>query len=167
MTEEIWKPVLGYEGRYEVSDQGRVRNAKGREVKPNRMTHGYTCVHLYNGKGKTARRVFTIHKLVALTFLANPNDLREVNHKNFCRADNKVENLEWVSRVGNVRHAIEGGRQVKKTKKVRGIHLRTGVIARFDSLIDAERALRGAQTGAISAALKHNRPAYGYVWWLA
>jgi hypothetical protein len=166
MTEEIWKPVLGYEGRYEVSDQGRVRNAQGRMLKPNRMVHNYTCVHLYKG-GKSSRNVSTIHRLVASAFLENPLGLREVNHKNFDRADNRAVNLEWVSRKENVRHAVKNGRRPITTKRVKGIHLKTGVIVSFQSMVYAEIHIVGKQTGGISHALRENRPAYGYVWWLA
>jgi len=163
MTQEIWKDIPGYEGLYQVSDHGRVRNGKGRVLRPNRMTHGYYCVHLYNG-GKRGRRVFTVHRLVAQAFVVNPENMAEVNHKNFDRADNRVNNLEWVSRSGNVSHAIAGGRRSKVSKMVMGVHIGTGRVVKFAGQIEAERAIRGRQTGGISHAMRHNRPAYGYVW---
>jgi len=163
---EIWKVVPGYEGRYEVSDQGRVRNALGRVLKPNRMSHGYVCVHLYAG-GKRSRAVKTIHQLVAQTFIPNPSSCREVNHKNFIRTDNRVDNLEWVTRKENVAHAVAAGRRSKPEKRVRGINLRTKQMVVYESQIAAEFALRGKQTGGISGAMKRGRPAYGYVWWFA
>jgi hypothetical protein len=162
---ETWKPIPGYEGQYEVSDQGRVRSAAtGKMLAPNRMTHGYFCVHLYNG-GKQTRKVKTIHQLVATVFIPNPNERREVNHKNFDRTDNTVGNLEWVSRKENVHHALAAGRRVKPEKRVRGVHLKTKEIVTFESQIAAERFLRGKQTGGISGAMKRSKPAYGYVWW--
>jgi len=164
--QEVWKAVPGYEGRYEVSDQGRVRNARGRVLKPNKMNHGYVCVHLYAG-GKQTREVKTVHQLVARVFISNSHGCREVNHKNFNRADNRKENLEWVTRKDNVAHAIAAGRRVKPEKRVRGINLRTKQIVTYESQIAAERDLRGKQTGGISGAMKRARPAYGYVWWFA
>ena len=164
---ETWKMIPGYEGKYEVSDQGRVWSVGGdRELRPNRMTHGYTCVHLYSG-GKKSRVVKTIHRLVAHAFLPNPLGLSEVNHKNFSRSDNRVDNLEWVSRKENVAHALAGGRRVRPEKRVMGINLRTKTMVRFESQIAAEIALRGKQTGGISGAMKRGKPAYGYVWWFA
>lgn len=163
--QEVWKPIPGYEGRYEVSDHGRVWSCKARAVlKPNRMIHGYLCVHLYSG-GKRSRTVKTLHQLVAQGFIANPDNRREVNHKNFNREDNRVENLEWVSRKENVAHALAAGRRVHPEKRVRGINLRSKEIVTFESQIAAEKALRGKQTGGISGAMKRGRPAYGYVWW--
>lgn len=162
---ETWKPVLGYEGRYEVSDQGQVKSIlAGKVLAPNKMNHGYTCVHLYTN-GRSTRQVKTIHQLVAAAFLPNPEQYREVNHKNFIRHDNRVENLEWVSRKQNVRHALAAGRRVKPEKRVKGIHLATGRIVGFESQVAAEEELRGTRTGAISHAMKNNRPAYGFVWW--
>jgi predicted GIY-YIG superfamily endonuclease len=130
------------------------------------MNHGYVCVHLYSG-GKKTRVVKTIHQLVAQVFIPNPQGHREVNHKNFLRRDNRVDNLEWVSRKENVAHAIAAGRRVKPEKRVMGINLRTKGTVRFESQIAAEIALRGKQTGGISGAMKRGKPAYGYVWWFA
>jgi hypothetical protein len=164
---ERWKPIPGYEGRYEVSSWGRVLSKRTNKfLKPNVMNHGYACVHLYSG-GKQTRVVKTIHQLVAIAFIPNPHDYREVNHKNFLRRDNRVENLEWVSRKENVQHALAAGRRVRPEKKVKGISLASGLIYTFNSLIEAEISMRGKQTGGISHALAKNRPAYGCVWWLA
>lgn len=165
IMQEVWKAIPGYEGRYEVSDLGRVLSKRTNLfLKPNIMNHGYVCVHLYLG-GKQTRVVKTIHQLVALAFIPNPYNCREVNHKNFLRRDNRVENLEWVTRSENVRHAVAAGRRVRPEKRTRGINLRTKEIVTFESQIAAEIALRGKQTGGISGAMKRGRPAYGYVWW--
>jgi hypothetical protein len=162
---EIWKDILDYEGKYQVSNFGNVKSLfLGKNLAPNKMNHGYTCVHLYKN-GKKTRKVKTIHQLVAIAFIPNPNQLREVNHKNFIKHDNHLDNLEWVNRRQNVIHAIAAGRRVKPEKKIKGIHIATGKIVSFESLIAAEEMLRGSQTGGISHAMKENRPAYGYVWW--
>jgi hypothetical protein len=167
VMQEIWKPILGYEGRYEVSNLGRVLSVRADSfLKPNTMNHGYVCVHLYSG-GKQTRVVKTIHQLVAKAFIDNPYGCREVNHKNFLRSDNRVENLEWVTRRENVRHAIDGGRRIYPEKKICGINLQSREIVTFESQIAAEIALRGKQTGGISGAMRRGRPAYGYVWWFA
>jgi hypothetical protein len=163
--EEIWKPVPGYEGQYEVSSIGRILSRRtNRFLKPNVMVHGYVCVHLYSG-GKQTRVVKTVHQLVAQAFIPNPQNYREVNHKNFLRRDNRVENLEWVTRKENVAHALAAGRRVKPEKRIMGFNLHTKTMVRFESQIAAEITLRGRQTGGISSAMKRGRPAYGYVWW--
>jgi hypothetical protein len=165
MNIEFWKDIPEYEGHYQVSSFGNVRSLNtGKNLSPNKMNHGYTCVHLYKN-GRKTRKVKTIHQLVATAFIPNPQELREVNHKNFIKHDNRLDNLEWVSRQQNVRHALDAGRRVMPEKKVKGIHLGTGKIVAFESQIAAEEALRGSRTGGISHAMKVNRPAYGYVWW--
>jgi hypothetical protein len=162
---EVWKAIPGYERRYEVSDQGRVKSfLTGRALSPNLMSHGYTCVHLYLG-GKATRKVRTIHQLVACSFLANPNNYREVNHKNFDRADNRMDNLEWIDRRGNVLHAIANGRRLKPEKRICGLRLRDDYRLTFDSQLAAEIYVVGKQTGGISHGMKNNRPAYGFIWW--
>lgn len=163
---EIWKAIPNYEDRYEISNFGRARSLKTNKfLSPNIMSHGYTCIHLYRG-GKSTRKVKTLHQLVAQLFIANIESCREVNHKDFDRANNHIDNLEWVTRKQNVHHALAAGRRVKPEKKVKGINLKTKIVIWYESQIAAEIALRGAQTGGISWALKNNRPVYGYVWWL-
>ena len=108
---EIWKDVVGYEGMYQVSDRGRARRISkgpgtypGRLLKPYTDAYGYLRVDLRcNGKRKNA----TVHRLVAEAFLGPaPSPKHEVNHKNGDRVDNRVENLEWVTRSENLTHAF-------------------------------------------------------------
>ena len=101
MTEEIWRPVVGYEGLYEVSNTGRVRSLdryvrrnyfkKGRILKLNDR-RGYLFVELcLNNKTKN----FSVHRLVAQAFIPNPDNLPQVNHIDEDKLNNRVENLEW------------------------------------------------------------------------
>jgi hypothetical protein len=89
----MFKQIEGYD--YEVSDQGEVRNMKtGRILKPILMKIGYYKVTL-------PKKQILVHRLVAMTFLENPNQYPEVDHKNNIRTDNRVENLQWVSSSQN------------------------------------------------------------------
>jgi len=99
VVEEEWRPIVGYEGLYEVSNLGRVKGLKcGKILKPSPNKNGYLCLHLYN-KG---RNRFRVHRLVLLTFLPI-DEIKEVNHKNHIKTDNRLCNLEWCSRSENVR----------------------------------------------------------------
>ena len=105
--EETWKPAVGFEGIYEVSDIGRVRriHAGGKRtyLKPGLDTKGYYFVLLVHGK---KRRHAAIHRLVAEAFIPNPEKKKQVNHINGNKADNTAGNLEWATAKENVAHAI-------------------------------------------------------------
>lgn len=104
MEKEIWKDVVGYEGLYEVSNFGKVKSAKRcgskGEILATSMSSGYYRVNLSNGKCKK----FLVHRLVAKSFLENPNGLPQINHKDLCKTNNILSNLEWCSRSENMRH---------------------------------------------------------------
>lgn len=103
--QEIFKEVKGYEGYYEVSNLGRVRSTsyKGtRILKPFKTKNGYLNVVFCI---KQVRIHKFLHRLVAEAFLANPQNLEQVNHKNGNKEDNSVENLEWCTQEYNNFHA--------------------------------------------------------------
>lgn len=120
--EEQWKPVVGYEGSYEVSNLGRVRSVsrvissiksgkpfhrkhQGKILAPRINRWGYQQIHL--GKETTTH---SIHKLVAQAFICiKPSPRHQVNHINGVKTDNRVANLEWVSCSENVQHAFGTG----------------------------------------------------------
>ena len=109
--EEIWKDIEGYEGIYQVSNLGRVRSLdrkvwnytkKGRILKSHSNGHGYQNVSLHN-KNKIEKHAY-IHILVAKAFIPNPENKKEVNHKDFNKENNCADNLEWVTREENKKH---------------------------------------------------------------
>jgi hypothetical protein len=159
---ENWKDVPCYEGYYQVSDQGRVRNSKGRVMSPNRLLHGYLTVHLYKG-GKHTRKVHCVHRLVLRAFTGVVG--HEANHLNNDRADNRLQNIEWCTRAQNVAHMVAQNRQARNVKAVKGIAVGSGIEVVFESQIAAEEALTGKRTGAISRCVREpRRVAYGYRW---
>ena len=120
MDEAIWKPIpiIGFESDYMVSNHGEIMSTKGRHrhlLKPKHNKHtGYVYVCLYN-KGKSITR--SIHRLVALAFLPNPNNLPEVDHIDEDKTNNNVSNLRWISTHDNNEHS--------KYKRYKPIELRT------------------------------------------
>lgn len=118
--QEIWKPIAGFSGLYEVSSLGNVRSndrevghrwggkaiKRGKLLKPRNDKDGYLFVTLCAGGISIGAKV---HRLVAEHFLP-PSDLNEVNHKDFNKANNAAENLEWSTRKANQVHARDGGR---------------------------------------------------------
>lgn len=102
VMQEVWQPVRGYEGRYEVSDTGQVKGTKGPR-KPVKTARGYVQVDLC--KHGTCRKFF-IHRLVATHFIPNPNQCPQVNHKDGNKTNNFVSNLEWCTAAQNAIHAV-------------------------------------------------------------
>lgn len=98
-----WKPVVGYENKYTVSDDGIVINRWGKELKGSIAHNGYRYVTLSNGGIKNHK----IHRLVANAFLPNHGNKPEVNHKDGNKLNNNVTNLEWSTRLENAHHAIK------------------------------------------------------------
>ena len=107
-----WRPVVGLEERYEVSNVGRIRrimrDGPPRLLKPVRHPAGYLHVNLSDG-GRRRRSHHLIHRLVATAFIGPCPENYECNHKNGDKTDNRVENLEWCSHKENMLHAVQTG----------------------------------------------------------
>lgn len=153
MMEENWRPVVGYEGKYEVSNAGVIRSVdmilgcknggkrfhKGR-VKPQRANNrGYLYVTLCSD-GKSVRKL--VHRLVAEAFVSNSLAKEQVNHIDGNQKNNNADNLEWVTDNENKAHSsIQNGGTQHPKRKVIAVNIETGDEYRFDGLRDAERYL--------------------------
>lgn len=118
--EEVWKPITGYEGLYEVSNYGRVKSLPKlrkarqgiRKVRERIMkltlnkTTGYLCVNFTIYNKTNAQRV---HNLVAFAFCSNPEKKSQVNHIDTNKLNNTAENLEWSTPLENTRHSLKTG----------------------------------------------------------
>lgn len=117
-TKEIWKSVKGFEAIYSVSSHGRLKSfkqlKKGRILSLINKTGWYLSYVLqYKNKRKSVK----IHRLVAEHFLPNPDNKLEVNHKDCNKQNNHVDNLEWVTRKENHKHAMKN-----KPSMIKGIN---------------------------------------------
>ena len=154
--DEVWRDVLGYDGRYQVSNKGNVRSVTrkdsvGRKIsgiilKPISLRDGYLYVSLCkNGKVKTK----SIHRLVLEAFVENPNNLPEVNHKDENKINNELSNLEWCDARYNNNY---GTRIERVSKKVRAVNVETGEVVTFNSTAEAGR--KGYAQSGVAAACK-------------
>ena len=110
---EEWRAIEGFEGKYEVSNTGKVRSlnykrtGEVKEKSTRKNNGGYVIVSLFlNGRQFDK----LVHRLVATAFIPNPNNLPQVNHIDCCKENNNSYNLEWCNESQNMRHAFANGR---------------------------------------------------------
>jgi hypothetical protein len=155
----IWKTIEGTNGEYQVSDTGLVKTTKtGRILRPAVSRHGYERVCLFK---MDQERRYRVHRLVAMAFIPNPENLPQVNHKDGNKRNNHVSNLEWVTNEENMHHAKEHGLRVgheqfcaSKRKRVIATNIETGECIIFDSILAAKKAIG---TNHIQAVIKGQR----------
>lgn len=115
---EEWKDIPNYEGKYQISNIGRLRSLKhrwGKRKQPKIMSltttaDGYKRGYLTKD-GKT--KGISVHRLVAMAFIGMPKKKKCINHKNGIKTDNRPSNLEWCTREENIQHSVEMGMHVR------------------------------------------------------
>ena len=110
MNGQEWRPIPGYEGLYEVSNDGQVRSLfRYKKVLKPHLRNGYHNFQLFKDK---VGKYIGAHRLVAMAFIPNPDGLPFVNHKDECRLNNRADNLEWCTPLYNFRYGTARQRAV-------------------------------------------------------
>lgn len=183
MENEVFKDVLGYEGLYQVSNYGRVKSLERRNIfycglrkeylerpvkdkflKIRNGVHGYqvTCLT----KNGICKNKF-IHRLVAESFIPNPENKPQVNHKDGNKKNNCVDNLEWCTAKENSRHAIKTGLKKKyNNKRVEQYSLDGKYIKTWNSITEfyKENNLNLKSSGITVSCKSKIKSAFGYLW---
>lgn len=174
---EEWVDIKGYEGLYQISNQGRVKSVgryywnvhnksysffPERILKPYMHGKGYFRVILSNSQNQTK---FLVHRLVAEAFIPNPLNLPQVNHKNEIKTDNRVENLEWCDNKYNCNYGILKKENSKRGRReVLQFDLQGKYIAKYEGVKQAGEAngIRYQYISRICRGLK--APETNYLW---
>lgn len=166
---EIWKDIPGYEGLYQVSNYGRIKSLprktknrfnNGLIKKLTLRNNGYFYVNLYNKEHNN--KLFTIHRLVALTFIKNVNNLPCINHKDGNKQNNNVDNLEWCTYSFNERHAYKNLLKHPHRKKVNQYSLQNEYIKTWNSIEEANTFFKTTHIG--ECCRKKRNQVKGYKW---
>ena len=168
---EIWKDIVGYEGIYQVNDNGYVKNLKTGRKTLGSISSKYAKVALT--KDKKVKYYF-VHRLVAEAFIPNINSKQQVNHKDSNKRNNNANNLEWATNKENYEHSIEcgsrrknnweKGQERRKTKVVK-IDLMTGdCIQSYESIAEAAYNNNIDSANIIRVCKGERKTTGGYGW---
>lgn len=168
---EVWKDIEGFEGIYQVSNLGRVKSfKKWRGDRSARILKGYKknnypVIALGNKPNRVERY---IHRLVACAFLGRPPKM-EVNHKDGCRTNNKISNLEWITHSGNISHAYQMGKCNRSHMKgkvpitaIRVVAINQLALIEFDSVIQCAKYI-GTGDHNVRRKLDLNKSVNGFL----
>ena len=175
---EIWKDIPNYEGLYQASNLGNIKslnyNKKGisKNLKQQFYFNKYKAVTLFKNKKK---KVFLVHRLIALTFITNNENKPFVNHLDGNKLNNKAENLEWVTNSENQIHAHKMGLNFSPSKNKFGednhlsksvikYNLKNEVIKKYGGIREAERDTGIKKTCIINCCKGKQKTAGGFVW---
>lgn len=180
---EVWKDIEGYEGYYQISNQGKVLSLNyclrgySALLTPKINKRGYAWVEL---RKNGTRKPMLIHRLVAQAFIENPNNYPLINHKDENPLNNNADNLEWCThsynvkyslalhperckRGGYIRHRKNGA--YKCSKKVRQIDISSGkIICEYNYLAEIKRVLGKNEYSIRECCYGNRKTAYGYRW---
>ena len=178
---EEWRDIKGFEGRYQVSNKGRVRSlpryvsnhtgklfVKGKILKQRPDFKGYMRIDIKDNDGK--KKYKGVRRLVAETFIDNPLNKPQVNHIDGIKENNSVENLEWVTNSENQKHAYclglnrVTGRAGKPPKRVIKLSSDGQVIEIFNSIAEAGKSVNARSSNIGECCRGHKKTAYGYRW---
>lgn len=161
---EVWKDINGYEGRYQISNLGRVKSFLRTEkiLKLSYDRNKYLLVWLCKNGKQTVKKV---HRLVGQYFIPNPDNLPCINHKDENPSNNEITNLEWCTYKYNNNYGTAKERKSKTLgKPVNQLSLSGEIVNTFYAAIEAQRRTGVANSLIIACCLGKRKTAGGYIW---
>lgn len=164
LENEEWRPVIDYEGLYEVSNFGRVISLRTNKIlQQKNTTWGYRSVNLYDCNRKLNTKY--VHRLVAVAFVPNPYNHTEVNHKDECKTNNLFSNLEWCDRKYNLNYGTWKDKvSANFSKRVEQLTIDGKHVAFYGSLKQASEITGFCSKNIQNAIYGRYKQANGYIW---
>lgn len=156
MHEEKWKDLQLYPN-FQISNLGRVKNIKTSNILKPRLKNGYFMVNL---KNKTA----SIHRLMALEFIENPENYPIVNHIDGNKTNNKISNLEWTTQKQNVSHSVQQKLITSYQRPVIQYSLEHIFIKEWESITIASKFMSCSRKAIYAVCVGENKTAKGFLW---
>jgi len=165
---KIWKTINDYEGLYQVSNYGEIKSLQHYRGKENilrqRIKRGYYTIGL---RKQNKRKWYIVHRLVAMAFIPNPNNLPQINHKDENKLNNNVENLEWCDALYNNCYGkrLNKVSNSNKTKKqVIQYDLNMNKLNIYNSIASASRSTNTNITSISKCINNKRKTANNYIW---
>lgn len=169
----MWK-TIPVDNNYEASNDGQIREIGSKKIISQWQDKDGYLIATLSGK------LYRVHRLIALTFISNPNNLPVINHKNFNKSDNHVANLEWVSYSENSKHSFTGNHRDETLKnwvkevqplaaeasktKVAQYDLQDNLLNVFNSQREASEKTGTCRSSITRCVTGHRKTAGGYKW---
>lgn len=166
---EIWKDIQGFDGLYQVSNLGRIKSSiRSRILEGSLNKEGYRRITL---RSSGTGRPYYVHRLVAETFLPNPDNLPQVDHINTIRDDNRIENLRWVTPSKNNNNKLTRKRNKKAQIELTAfkrliiqLNMDNSFVAIFYYASDASKSTGIHSRAILKCCNGIQNSAGGYIW---
>ena len=158
MCEELVQIKIKNLELYKVSKNGKIWSDVSRKFLKTKICNGYEMITI------TSKNItMSIHKIVALTFLENPDNKEQVNHKDGNKLNNAVENLEWCSNRENQIHKFKIGLGNNFTRKIGQYDLSGNLIKEFKSIVSASKELDIGKSNIMGVLTNSRKTAGGFI----
>lgn len=156
--QKIFGENCEWDKTYFISSLGRFKNSYGTIMDNYKVNeNGYIRVYIY-------KKTFALHRLVALTFLENPENKEQVNHKDGNKLNNSLQNLDWCTNKENQIHKFQNGLGNNHTRKIGQYDLNDILVKEYESIISASKEVKISKSSIQGVLIKYRKTAAGFIW---